>query len=85
MHYGRVDVAIWKRQAEERTWYSFSISRSYKDQDGQWQRTSSLDEEDLLPGAQALEEAYIWAQGQRQKARDDAFRDLRPPSAPQKP
>ena len=40
VHYGRVDVAVWKREAEERTFYSFSISRSYKDKDDQWQRTS---------------------------------------------
>lgn len=83
IHYGRVDVAIWKRQGEGGTsWYSTSISRSYKDKDDQWQRTSNLDEEDLLPAAQALEEAYSWTQTQRQKARDEAFKDLRPPSSP---
>ena len=80
VHYGRVDVAIWKRQAEDRTWYSFSISRSYQDKDDQWQRISNLDEEDLLPAAKALEEAYSWAQEQRQKSRDEAFRELRAPS-----
>jgi hypothetical protein len=84
VHFGRVDVAVWKREAEERTFYSFSISRSYKDKDDQWQRTTNLDEEDLLPAAQALEEAYAWVQGQRQKARDEAFKELHPPSAPRR-
>ncbi len=79
VHYGRVDVAVWRRQAEGHTWYSFSLSRSYKDKDEQWQRTSSLDEEDLLPAALALQEAYAWSQAQRQRGRDDAFRELRPP------
>ena len=83
IHYGRVDVAIWKRQGEGGTWYSTSLSRSYKDKDDQWQRTTNLDEEDLLPAARALEEAYAWMQGQRQKSRDEAFRELRPPSARQ--
>ncbi len=25
VHYGRIDVAICKRQVDERTWYSFSL------------------------------------------------------------
>ena len=56
VHYGRVDVAVWRRQAEDgRAWYSFSVSRTYKDRDDKWQRTASLDEEDLLPAAKAME------------------------------
>src|SRR4051794_41636680 len=42
VHYGRMDVAVWRRQAEDgRAWYSFTVSRSYKDRDDKWQRTSS--------------------------------------------
>lgn len=81
VHYGRVDVAVWRRQADDgRAWYSFSVSRSYKDRDDKWQRTTSLDEEDLLPAARALEHAYDWAQEQRQAARDGSFRELRGPA-----
>ena len=81
VHYGRVDVAVWKRQADDgRTWYSFTASRSYKDREDKWQRTASLDEEDLLPAARALERAYDWAQEQRQAARDGAFKELRGPT-----
>jgi hypothetical protein len=81
VHYGRVDVAVWRRQADDgRTWYSFTVSRSYKDRDDTWQRTTSLDEEDLLPAAKALERAYDWAQQQRQAARDGSFRELRGPA-----
>jgi hypothetical protein len=83
IHYGRVDLAIWKRQGEGGSWYSTSITRSYKDKDDQWQRTPNLDEEDLLPAARALEEAFTWMQTQRQKARDEALRELRPPSGRQ--
>src|SRR3954449_12951221 len=78
VHYERADVAIWKREAEGRMWYSLSVTRSYKDQDGRWQRTSSLDEEDILPAARALEDAYTWIQKERQKARDEALGELRP-------
>ena len=78
VHYGRVDVAVWRRQADDgRAWYSFTVSRSYKDRDDRWQRTASLDEEDLLPAARALERAYDWAQQQRQAARDGGL--TRPP------
>ena len=36
IRFGRVEVAIWKRQGESGTpWYSTSISRSYKDKDDQ--------------------------------------------------
>ena len=56
VHYGRVDVAVWRRQADDgRARYSFTASRSYKVRDDQWQRTASLDEEDLLAAARALE------------------------------
>ena len=72
IRYGRVEVAIWQRQSEDRTWYSFSLSRSYKDKDEQWQRTSKLDEDDLLPTAKALEEAYAWANAKRQRDRKAA-------------
>lgn len=80
VRYGRVEVAIWKRESGENTWHTFTISRSYRDKDQQWQRSSSLDEEDLLPAAQAVEEAYSWVQAQRQIARERAFRELQAPA-----
>src|SRR5262245_39955496 len=84
VHYGRVDVAVWRRQAADgRPWYSFTVSRSYKDRDDRWQRTASLDEEDLLPAARALGRAYDWAQQQRPAARDRSLEELRSPAAPE--
>lgn len=74
VRYGRVEVAVWKKQAEDQTWYSFSVTRSYKDKSDQWQRSASLDEEDALPAAKALEEAYTWTQTRRHAARDQALK-----------
>jgi hypothetical protein len=82
VRYGRVDVAVWKRQGEGRPRFNVSVSRSYKGQDEQWRRTMSLDEEDLLAAAKALEEAYLWIQQERRRSKDDAltFEELFPPS-----
>ncbi len=83
VHCGRIDVAVWRRQADDgRSWYSFTVSRTYKDRDDKWQRTASLDEDDLLPAAKALERAYDWVQQQRQAARDASLKDLCGPAAP---
>ena len=70
--YGRVEAAVWPRELDEgRTAYSVTLQRSYQDRDGKWQRTSSLDEGDLLPAAKALDEAYTWIQKARQNTHNE--------------
>ena len=70
--YGRVEAAVWPRELEEgRTAYSVTLQRSYQDRDAKWQRTSSLDEGDLLPAAKALDDAYTWIQKTRQNAHNE--------------
>jgi hypothetical protein len=78
-HYGRVQAAVWTREIEGRTIYSVSLTRSYRDKQEQWQRTTNLDEEDLLPAAKALDDAYTWIQRQRQLSREEALQDLHVP------
>lgn len=78
-HYGRVQAAVWKRDIEGRTSYSVTVTRSYKDKSDQWQRTNSLDEEDLLPAAKALDDAYTWVQRQRHQVRDASINELHVP------
>ena len=80
VHYGRIQAAVWRRELDERTIYSVSLTRSYKDKQDQWQRTASLDEEDLLPASMALSDAYKWIQQQRQGSRGEAFHDLQGPA-----
>lgn len=76
--YGRVEAAVWARDRSEGwTAYHVTLQRSYKDRDGKWQRTQSLDEDDLLPAAKALEDAYAWIQKGRQEALNET-RNLPP-------
>ena len=70
--FGRVEAAVWCRELDEgRLAYSITLQRSYQDRDGKWQRTTSLDEGDMLPAAKALEDAYTWIQKERQHSRAD--------------
>ena len=78
-HYGRVQAAVWRRDIEGRTSYSVTLTRSYKDKYDQWQRTSNLDEDDLLPATKALDDAYTWIQRQRHPARDSSLQELNVP------
>src|SRR3954452_15567273 len=77
--FGRVQAAVWVRGIDGRTFYSATVSRSYKDKYDQRQRTTNLDEEDLLPAAKALDEAHTWIQRQRHQAREGAFHELQGP------
>jgi hypothetical protein len=77
--YGRVQVAVWKRDTDERTTFSVSLTRSYLDKQQVWQRTSQLDEDDLMPAGLALTEAYKWIQGERQRSRAATFNELHAP------
>jgi hypothetical protein len=47
--YGKVVLALWEWENEVngKKSYSFSIDKSYKDKNGQWQNTSNLYETDL--------------------------------------
>lgn len=78
-HFGRVQAAVWMRELEGRAIYSVSLTRSYKDRYEQWQRTTNLDEDDLLPAAKALDDAYAWIQRQRQHSREEALQELHVP------
>jgi hypothetical protein len=78
--YGRVQAAVWEREIDGRIIYGVSLTRSYLDRNQAWQRTTNLDEDDLLPAAKALDDAYTWIQKQRQHSREEAFHELQGPA-----
>jgi len=45
---GLISAAVWRREAGGNTFHSVTIDRSYKDEDGNWQRTNSYDVGDLF-------------------------------------
>ena len=57
-----VEVAVWKRDADDKAFYSVSASRSYRDSDGNWKTSNSfnLEDRDLL--MDYLDRAFKFAQ-----------------------
>ena len=57
--FDRVRAAIWRQEADAEKandpFYTFTVSRSYKDANGTWQRTSSFSSRDLPHLALAVE------------------------------
>jgi len=68
--YYPVRVSIWENQAEQgKTFYSTTVGRIYKAK-GEWQSSQSLNAEDLLVAAKALNDADTWIRDQYQTARE---------------
>jgi hypothetical protein len=69
IRYGAVRVAIWRNMVDHgnasRPMYSATFSRSYKDDQNQWQESSSFGLDDLLLVAKAADEAHTWIARQR--------------------
>jgi hypothetical protein len=53
-----VSAAIWRNQNQSGVFYSATFERSYKDEDGKWQRTSTFSASDLLLLAKVADQAH---------------------------
>jgi hypothetical protein len=63
---GPLKVVIWKSDGEYGPRYSFTFRRRYKAKGtDEWKDTTSYNEDDLLPMAELIREAYAWARTQR--------------------
>jgi hypothetical protein len=47
------------------SFYTVNPTRSYRKDDDTWVETHSLDQDDLLPIAELLREAYAWIKAQK--------------------
>jgi len=61
---GRVRAAIWPNETKNGTRYSVTVGRLYKTEEAGWRTSSSLDLEDLLLAAKALDQADTWIRAQ---------------------
>ena len=55
---GRNRVAVWENKGANGTWYSVTPSRSYRDERGNWQDTSSFGLQDIPVLCRLLDQAY---------------------------
>lgn len=55
---GNTQVAVWANKGTKGTWFSVSISRSYKDERGQWQDANSFGMQDIPLLCKLLNQAY---------------------------
>ena len=53
-----VSAAIWRNQNQKGVFYSVTFERSYKDDAGKWQTSSSFNASDLLLLAKAADQAH---------------------------
>jgi len=53
-----VSAAIWRNQNEKGTFYSVTFERSYKNDEGNWQRSDSFNASDLLLLAKVADQAH---------------------------
>lgn len=63
---GNLEVAIFDHKNEDRTDHSIAWHKSYKDDQGNWQRTNTLFPRDLLPLVELLREAWAFVAIQEQ-------------------
>jgi len=56
---GSVQLAIWKNTNDKgNTYYSVTFEKRYRDAEGEWKTTTSLNRDDLLVLGQASEMAF---------------------------
>lgn len=63
---GTIQATVWRNTSTSgQTFYSVSITRSYRNGDDTWRQTESLTQDDLLAAAELLREAYSWIKMQK--------------------
>ncbi len=66
---GRIRAAVWANEADEKTFYSVTFSRLYKDKDGNWKDSTSYSRDDLPLLIKAADRAHSWMyEGQAMEA-----------------
>lgn len=64
---GALNLAIWKNDGEHGPRFSSNLTRSYKDKEGEWQKTSQLREQDQLPASRLFSRGHDHIREQKQE------------------
>lgn len=75
VRFGAVKAAVWENDTQHGVMHNVTVSRSYKDDQGNWQESGSFGADDLLPLAKALDAAHSWIHEQRQAKHGDRQED----------
>jgi len=57
---GTVKASVWANQSADKTFYSVTFSRGYKDDKGEWHDTDSYGRDDLPRIEKLAAKAYEW-------------------------
>ena len=70
---GNIKVAVWKREYEGRTFYTYGPERGYKDKNGAWKSTSSFSPEEweVVNGLLERARSYVETAMANDAARQD--------------
>lgn len=66
---GAIQVTVWPQTGKNGTFYQVERSRSYKDKDDQWQKTSLIPERDMLKARRLEDQAYETIQRHKEQER----------------
>lgn len=80
---GAIQVAVWPHQGQNGTFYEIERTRSYKDKDDNWQKTTLISERDMLKARRLEDQAYEAIQ--RLKEQDRALKDFQRTNGEQDP
>jgi len=62
-------LAIWRHDSEKGPWFSATLTRSYKTDDGQWKESSSINQDQFLEVAEMMREARAFVLQEQAKAK----------------
>ena len=66
-----INAAIWENKSKNGTFYNVTISRSYKDQEGNYQKTDNFRKQDLPVLLEFTREAYNGVRQLEHQSRND--------------
>jgi hypothetical protein len=66
---GRLKATIWRQESEKGPWFNVVLSRSYRDEGGNWHTAASFGSRDLLELAKLCDQAHTWIAQHSAKSR----------------